>query len=224
MSVNQLKTWQKCRKKYLYDYVHQLHWPTDPSNFRLGRDIHKLLDYQSRGLDCRVLLQDLESDTKSCWETLMASPFPHFPVIANEWGFQLPVSSAYLIGRIDRIARHPDTGEIWIIDWKTGTGVPKFPESDWQTMVYSAAVIAAYQDLELPDLSPKDACFAYVEVKETVRDIVIPLDTRVYEHFIHQIETTVSEIQSASEYPLPESCPDHYCPYESICGIRVKSP
>lgn len=221
VSVNQLKTWDRCRRKYYLDYVNNLHWPTDQSNFRFGQDMHKLLDYHSRALDCSAVLAQAPADIQKAWALLMASPIVQQPVIASEWGFQIPVNVCgvqWLVGRIDRLAREGE--RLLVIDWKTGTAVPKVPETDWQTLVYLYAAYEARHEFGLEALTPADLEFVYVEVRDAIREIRVPYSEQRHEEVQALLEKTLREMIEAEEYPLPDTCPDKYCPYPAICGIR----
>ncbi len=224
-SVNQLKTWSRCKKKYFLDYVNKLHWPTDSKNFQLGQDVHKLLDYHSRQLDCTGIVASARQDVKSAWKLLMDDPIVHLPVLGNEWGFEVPMrDNHWLIGRVDRISKDGDN--ILVIDWKTGTAVPKNPEDDWQTRVYLYSVYEAQKDLKLKDfglqakLSPEAFRFVYVEVKDQIRSIPVLYTAERHEETRLLLDKTIGQIMNEIEYPLPETCPDKYCPYLNICGIN----
>ncbi len=221
ISVNQLKTWSRCRKKYFLDYVNNLHWPTDQSNFRFGQDVHKLLDYHSRDLDCAAILEHSPADVQEAWDLLMASAIPRQPVVASEWGFHVPMEANgrhWLVGRIDRLSM--EEGRLLVIDWKTGTAVPKTPETDWQTLVYLYAAFEARHEFGLDALVPEDLEFVYVEVRDTIREIRVPYSRKRHEEIRELLEKTIREMVGAEEYSLPGECPDKWCPYPAICGIR----
>ncbi len=224
-SVNQLKTWSRCRKKYFLDYVNQLHWPTDHQNFQLGQDVHKLLDYHARGLNCEAIIGNATSEVQSAWRLLMADPMVKLPILGSEWGFQVPLtldgsSNNWLVGRVDRIAQSDD--RVLVIDWKTGTAVPKNPENDWQTRVYLYAVYEARQDLGLNErMTPEQFQFIYVEVKDQIRSIPVFYTSLKHEETRQVLRQTVGQIIFETAYSLPETCPDRYCPYENICGINA---
>lgn len=139
-----LKSWSRCKRQFYYKTVKKLQWPADIQHFRLGRDVHKLLDYQARGLNCDLLLQHSLPDVQVSWRKLKDHRLVNLPVVANEWAFHVPIAvkkeqqAGWLTGRIDRVSR--DGNRILVIDWKTGTGVPRNPESDWQTMLYLFAL------------------------------------------------------------------------------------
>jgi hypothetical protein len=192
ISSDAFKSWSRCKRQFYYKHVKKLQWPADIQHFRLGRDVHKLLDYQARGLDCALLLENAPMDVRVSWQKLMSHPVAHLPIIANEWAFHVPMDADsgnssirdWLTGRIDRVARRGD--DVLVIDWKTGTGVPRNPEIDWQTRLYLYALLevaqtASADDLDLNKngvLQAEQLQFVYVEVKADnhtpVREVVLP--------------------------------------------------
>lgn len=231
ISSDAFKRWQKCRKRFYYQYVRGLQWPSDQSNFKLGRDVHKLLDYQARGLDCALLLAHAPENVRVSFEKLLAHPLTQLPVVANEWAFHVPVSlptgrTQWLTGRIDRIVR--DGQLVRIIDWKTGTGVPKQPAEDWQTMLYTYAVLEtagspSAQDLGLAGLQPEQIVFTYVEVKADpqtpVRLVEVPYGAQRHAEVGGLLQSVLAGMAAEEEYALPQTCPDRFCQYRPICGI-----
>lgn len=235
-AAHALKSWSRCKKQFYYQTICRLYWPSDPSGFRLGRDVHKLLDYQARemALDCTPLVENADADVQKAWQLLTGHPSTQWPVIASEWAFNVPVFSTegtvvcWLNGRMDRIAQMPEeieqereekTGRVVIIDWKTGTAAPKLPQEDWQTRLYLYALVEARMQLGLTDLTPEQVSFLYVEVKDTVRTLAVS-----YSQYDHQatkalLLATHQAISAETEYPLPDTCPDRFCPYRAICGI-----
>lgn len=217
-SVNQLKTWSKCRKKYEFDHVRKLQWPSNPKNFRLGKGVHQLLDYESRQLPMEPILMASDADIANTWRILHQSRWATLPIIASEWGFSLEISGNWLYGRIDRIVRDGDM--IHILDWKTGTGIPLNPEMDWQTQVYLYAVFEAQRDLGL-SIPAENLVFTYVQVKGMVlKEVPVAYDAMFHRQIAARLSETLGEIQSVKVYALPPVCPDRFCPYGKICGIQ----
>lgn len=227
ISSDAFKSWSRCRRQFYYKHVKRLNWPSDGQHFRLGRDVHKLLDYQARGLDCELLVATAPDDVRFSWQKLMAHPITRLPVLGNEWGFHIPVNGQWVVGRVDRIARDGDA--ILVIDWKTGTGVPRNAEADWQTILYLYALVETARtpsasDMNLADLAPENVRFVYVEVKpdETtpIREVPIAYDGQKHAQAGERIRQTVAAMQQEEDYGLPEKCPDRYCVYRTICGIQ----
>jgi hypothetical protein len=251
VSPNHLQTWGRCQRQFDYQYVQQLRWPTDQRNFALGKNVHKLLDYHARGMEVTPLLQTATPEVQRAWQLLMAHPISQAPVVASEWGFQIPVDytearaevapavitaagesapppanqpprRVWLTGRIDRIVRG-DNGQVWVLDWKTGTAVPKDPANHWQTIVYLLAVLAAKDDLGLPDLTAEQLVFVYVGVSDAVRLVQVPFDTLQLAQYQARLQQSLQQLLSATDFVLPSRCPDAHCPYGTICGINQVS-
>lgn len=221
-SVNQFKTWTKCQKKYYYDYVRKLRWPSDQSRFAFGKTIHKLFEYQARNLPFDALLQNADPAIQTAWQTLMEHPIPHFPILGSEWAFTVPVAGQWITGRIDRLAKQDEM--ILILDWKTGTSIPSLPEVDWQTVIYQYAVVEAHQQLGLSVLPPEHVRFVYLEIKGDIRELMIPYGPQKHQETRQRIEEVLGAVQQEKTYPLPPKCPDPFCPYLNICGISSAMP
>jgi hypothetical protein len=228
VSVNQLKTWHKCQRRYELHHLRQLQWPSDPSNFAYGQAVHTLMDYQARELDCAPLLSVASIQVQQAWQWLLADDTCHWPVIASEWGFTVPapnhplLKSAVLVGRMDRISRGPD-GAVVLIDWKTGTAVPKDPMNDWQTRVYLYALAEALCQLGLEDTPLEAIKFRYVAVKNGIRHTDVAYSEAFHEETRERLIETLVAMATATRYLLPEACPDRYCGYRNVCGIEQRS-
>jgi RecB family exonuclease len=219
VSADHFKRWERCQLQYKYRYLLRLQWPADQSNFELGKSVHKLLEFQSRGIDGSLVATQAREDIRKSWQLLMAHPITQLPVLANEWGFTVPLAeNTWLNGRIDRIARD-EAGRVLIIDWKTGTGVPRNPDAAWQTVIYCFAVMEAREELGLPDLTPEQIRFVYVEVRDAVRLIEIPYDSIRHETTRSRLLKTLNDIQTATDHRLPDRCPDKFCSFRPLCGI-----
>lgn len=235
-SVEAFKYWSRCRRQFYYKHVRRLQWPSDQQHFSLGKDVHKLLDYHARGLDCEPLLACADVKVQTIWRKLMAHPVAHLPVLASEWAFHAPVRLdlgrvEWLTGRMDRVARDGDT--VVIIDWKTGTGIPRNPEADWQTRLY---LYALAETINMPSagslnppvrpLPPESLRFLYLEARpdadSPVREIWIDYDSEKHDATQQVLIDMLSAIAEEEDYPLPENgvCPDRYCAYRTICGIE----
>jgi hypothetical protein len=258
ISSDALKSWSRCKRQFYYKHVKKLQWPSDIQHFSLGKDVHKLLDYQARGLDCNLLLGQAPLNVRISWQKLMADPVVHLPVVANEWAFHVPVAIQseeqmeqplalspelaaqqqptrrveWLTGRIDRVARDGD--KILVIDWKTGTGVPRNPDVDWQTRLYMYALVEVASSASATDLGlnvqgplqPEQVSFLYVEVKADphtpVRLVPLPYSTAQHQGTRQVLQSILGQMAIEEAYDLPENqvCPDKYCSYRSICGIE----
>jgi RecB family exonuclease len=166
----------------------------------------------------------------------MAHRTVHLPVLANEWAFHVPMQlegnqTEWLTGRIDRVARDGD--RVLVIDWKTGTGVPRNPETDWQTRLYLYALVEVAKTPSADDLGlnfkgplqPEQMQFVYIEVKADphtpIREVVLPYSVAKHEATRQVLQSILHQMNVEEEYALPENsnCPDRFCSYRTICGI-----
>ncbi|MEB3245889.1 MAG: PD-(D/E)XK nuclease family protein [Vampirovibrionales bacterium] len=282
LSVDALKTFGKCPKKYELQTLKRMRWPSDTRNFTVGRQVHKWLDYQAypslkSDLQSSGLFNTLSPDAKRGVLALAQyAPATSWPVLASEWGFNLKLTpdfdaapsqapvqalqaqdltamdSVFIRGRIDRLALMPlaarklreasqDTTQnetqgvtngVAIIDWKTGTAIPKSPETDWQTLVYALAVYQARAALGLPDLRPEAIRFLYVGIPVRAGAYAAPLQ-EVWVHFDTQklarahalVWAQVERIVAATrlqQFALPQRCPDKWCALRPVCGIEAQ--
>jgi hypothetical protein len=238
ISSDAFKSWSRCRRQFYYKHVKGMQWPTDIQHFQLGRDVHKLLDYQARGLDCDLLLTNAGEAVCHSWRKLREHPISQLPVLANEWAFHVPMTlghgqQEWLTGRIDRVARFEN--QILVIDWKTGTAVPKQPQADWQTRLYLYALVEVAPTPSAADLGfciegplrPEQVQFVYVEIKPDentpIRTVEIPYSAREHQKTGELIRTIIENMAIEEEYALPETCPDRFCQYRPICGIEAEN-
>jgi hypothetical protein len=232
ISADALKSWSRCRRQFVYKYVARLQWPSDVRHFSLGREVHKLLDYQSRGLPCDLLLESAEDNVRRSFEKLLAHRAAQWPILASEWEFNVPLKlsggkTEWLNGRIDRVSRDGD--KVWIIDWKTGMGAPRNASQAWQTRLYLFALLELAQspsaaDLGLAGLKAEDLGFLYVVVKadaSPVEEIPIPYSAAQHEATRQVLRNTLDTMSVEEDYLLPERCPDRYCLYRELCGMPL---
>ncbi|MFN8614976.1 MAG: PD-(D/E)XK nuclease family protein [Vampirovibrionales bacterium] len=226
LSVNHLKTWDKCQRRFELHSLRQLQWPSDPSNFVYGQSVHTLMDYQSRQLDCQPLLNSADAKIRQAWDWLIQEETSQWPVIASEWGFTVPAPNhpllkhVVLVGRIDRISQGPDDSVV-IVDWKTGTAIPKNPSTAWQTNVYLYAVYHSQKLLGLSGLTPEKLRFRYVSVNQGIKTVDIPYDDEAHTRVCQQLTHTLVNLVTATHYSLPPQCPDRFCAYQYVCGINA---
>lgn len=233
ISPDHLKNWSRCQKKFQYQYIDRLNWPTDQKNFGLGRDVHKLMDYNARGLDLTQMMDVAEPNVRNCTERLINSEWGQLPVVASEWAFHVPFYNiadrkkpVWLTGRVDRISRDGD--RLIIIDWKTGTAAPKNPDKDWQTIVYCYALSRCAGQLGFENIKPEQIEMHYVEVKpdgtaSQPRAVSVQYSSPRFQADELSIQSHLSSIVSATSFSLPAKCPDRYCPYDTVCGIKEAS-
>jgi PD-(D/E)XK nuclease superfamily len=232
VSADALKSWSRCKRQFAYKYVARLQWPSDVRHFSLGREVHKLLDYQSRNLSCEKLLTTADEKVRRSYQKLLQHRSTQWKILGSEWEFNIPLtlesgSIEWLNGRIDRIAQD-DAGKVWIIDWKTGMGAPRNPQEDWQTRLYLFALLESAQsisasDLGISGLTPEQLGFIYVIVKgdpySSVEEVALQYSAAQHEATRQVVKIVLETLRKEEVYMLPETCPDKYCLYRTLCGM-----
>ncbi|MEB3206236.1 MAG: PD-(D/E)XK nuclease family protein [Vampirovibrionales bacterium] len=248
LSVDGIKTFHKCARKYQLQTLRRMRWPADTRNFRLGQHVHKLMDYQAYanlGLPLNAVLPAATNAEKSAFERLeKESSVAGWPVLASEWGFNLRLSrqadwpasvgAVFIRGRMDRLVLQPETHHVVIVDWKTGTAIPKQPEHDFQTLIYALAVDEASEHLPVPKQSALEGAaprlaFVYVGVssnlQKPLQEIRIDFDAPRLHLARKEVLAEVSAMlkaMAADQFALPAYCPDRYCPFRTVCGIATQ--
>lgn len=247
LSAEQLKSWSRCQKQFQFKSIEKRQWPVDTRHFRLGKYIHKWLEYQAAGLDVTPFLS-AEEDPKllACWSRLQAHEVTQWPIVASEYPFHMPLEVPTLEGepplwchgRIDRIALRPATATqpetLVLLDWKTGTAVPKNPSSDWQYMLYTLAVEKLLLQENPPLRHPitqrrlsetLPICFIYVQVSPQLITLhELPWSSDISQRVQMTLQNTLQSLLThyhQNEFNLPPLCPDAHCAYRAICGITT---
>lgn len=224
LTLSHLQSWQRCQKQYYYKHHLGYQWPREEGRFVLGKAVHKLLEYQARGLATDHLLDKVDPPITSYTRLLSAHPLGQAPIVASEWAFHLPVAGAdgglvWWTGRVDRIVRFK-AGRIGILDWKTGTAIPKNPQAAWQTRLYLAAVWTLRDRLKLGIKTPDQLVFVYAGVKgPQVQCVEVPYALDHYTATLAELAVVSAELADPLAFALPVRCPDSFCPYGGICGI-----
>jgi hypothetical protein len=226
LSADSLKTWDTCVQQFEWKVLNHLHWPSDTRNFALGTRIHKLMDYQSRGMDVTPLLTQADAAVQATWALLQQHPAVQWPCVASEWGFEFPVETpdhppVWMTGRIDRVAWHQN--QLWIIDWKTGTAAPRAPEKAWQTGMYALAVWQAWRSLPpgpWQKSPPQAVNVTYVAVSPPeVRQLTVRLGPEEIAYWQTRLQTSLHAIMHSTSYQPQAPCPDKWCVYQPMCPV-----
>jgi PD-(D/E)XK nuclease superfamily len=225
LTLSHLQSWQRCQRQYQLKHGLGYQWPRNESRFVLGKAVHKLLEFQARGLALEPLLDTFPPEIAAFTRLLAAHGLGQAPVVANEWAFHLPMMTeagqrVWWTGRVDRIVRLSG-GRVGVLDWKTGTAIPKEAATAWQTRLYLAAVWELRHGLKLGLNEHAQLVFVYAGGKgQQVRCVEVPYGKAAHEATMAELATITAEIASATEFALPPACPDDFCPYRQICGIQ----
>ncbi|MEW5820855.1 MAG: PD-(D/E)XK nuclease family protein [Cyanobacteriota bacterium] len=210
---NSFKTYDRCKRKYYYEYVKKLHWPGIDSDYELGLSVHKLLDYQAKGFNVDIFLKSCRIDIKELWSYLYNSEIIKYPVIESEWAFNTKINSSnyWVQGRIDRLVKI-DKKKYAIIDFKTGQQLPSTKTEDWQSIVYLFCTVSA------KNFKPEEIEFWYYRVEKEPEIRIIKYDSDLHKLFESKISNKINEILSTNTWNISENCNKKYCPYTVLCS------
>lgn len=247
LTLEHFKTYTKCPLQFGYKFITHRAWPSDQTRYTLGRSIHKLFEFQARGLRVDACLPGCTSEAQAMWAKLQAIPYANpatCKILANEWAFWVPLTGAesgtvWITGRLDRVIAVPPElratvpalahTQVAIVDWKTGMGVPKNPASAWQTRLYLWALVEARARLGLAALPPEAFAFVYVGLRnasEPIEFVPIPYTAQAHAATTHEVQNLIATVSpylqgqgKPAALPTPTRCPDRYCAYKTICPV-----
>lgn len=210
---NQLKTFQQCKRRYYYEYVKRLNWPREASNYELGLSVHKLLDYEAKGLDTTIFLNSMKEDIRELWGHLQGSNIVKYPVVASEWAFNIKLKETdyWLEGRLDRIIKLPKEEKYIIVDFKTGQKIPNHTRGDWQATVY------LYATSEAMSIEPENLEFWYYRVDKEPEVRKISYNSEMHATYYKKIKDQIREIENATDWNADEKCQNKFCQYGDLC-------
>lgn len=210
---NHFKTFERCKRKYYYEYIKKLHWPSLESNFELGLSIHKLLDYQAKGLEVESLVKDSKEEIKTYWQYINNDTILGFPVIESEWGFSVCIekNQSWLEGRIDRLIKDNINEKYIILDFKTGQNIPKPLSTDWQLATYLLCVADAR------NIPPEQLAFWYYRVDEKPVLLKKEYSQQLHASYRSEIENMINKIKINNHWNTDPDCNNKYCQYEKLC-------
>lgn len=213
LTHNNFKTFESCKRKYYYEYVKKLHWPSQESNYELGLSVHKLADYQAKGLETERFLSDTKKDIKELWDYLQKSEIIKYPVVESEWAFNVRIdqSQYWLQGRIDRLVQDTKRNKFIIIDFKTGQKLPYEKNVDWQAITYLYCVSLA------KGIKPEDLEFWYYKVAEDAEYREIKYSNTIHKENEDKMIDIITQIQSTKIWIPNNDCIDKFCKYKELC-------
>lgn len=213
---DKFNTWEKCRKRYYFKYIKELRWVETENNYRLGKNVHALIDYYLRGLNIDHIVKNLDAETKKHWEALKNHPLIKNELIITEWAFNSRIGKTHywLNGRIDAVFYSKNN--YIIADWKTGQNIPENPESSFQSMLYLYSFFNARQDLKL-DLSWNDLMFMYVKTPDNENIEPIYYSEEKEQEYEKIFLQKISEIESETDFQRTVPCPVKNCQYKKLC-------
>lgn len=205
-SPNMLKTYQTCPKKFYYRYIENLSVPMVDTHFEKGKKIHALANYFLQGVNISRIETALSEEEKRVWEALLDNPFFQKDYLNSEYQLSCKISEFWVGGRLDAVVTSGD--DYFILDYKTGS-IPKFPEYDFQTMVYLLA-LDKFLNGNYSSLS-----FVYINLKDK-KNHVIQFTQSLKQEYEKRIIDVCVQINSDLVYSKNiSSC--MFCEYANIC-------
>ena len=182
-SPNMLKTFENCPVKYNLKFNEKITVPQNPALFEKGKKIHALANYYHRGADISKLETALTESEQEVWQQLKNNEYFSKKCLHSEYPITARLDDIWIFGRLDAIVfdcAGEGNASYWILDYKTGA-IPKNPEKDFQTMIYSLCV-----DLILPE--HKSLAFVYIDLKNNENKVIefTPKLKEIYEKTIKE--------------------------------------
>jgi RecB family exonuclease len=141
-----LATGEGCRRRFYLRYLRRLNWPpaadqaglAKEEGARRGRLFHHLVHQHALGLAVEAQVEASGDPVLAqWWANFLNSPPKGVPAgeAYAELELWVPLEGWWLTARFDRVVVGGD-GRLYIVDWKTGGGLPAAPLARWQTLVY----------------------------------------------------------------------------------------
>lgn len=206
-SVNMLKTYDTCIKKFDFKYNQKISMPQNPEFFEKGKKIHALANYYLRGANITKLETAFSNAEKEAWEKLKFNEFFSKKCLHSEYNITSKVGDYWVFGRLDALMKEED--DYFILDYKTGQ-IPQNPQHDFQTMVYlicADKIIKKYNSLKFVYIDLKNNKNHVIEFSNSQRDI--------FENAIISKCEAITETKNFDENLSSNKC--KYCEYKKIC-------
>lgn len=216
---NQFDVWEKCRKQYYYKYVKKLILPEQESNYKLGREVHALINYYLKGFNIEHLLKHADEDVIKLWNTIKDHNLLKNKIIATEWSFNSRIkdSNYWLNGRIDAVFYDKAKNNCILVDWKTGQNIPENPEYNYQCMIYLYSFFKGHKDFGL-NLNQNEMIFQFVKISDSIDIISIPYSGEKQEEYEKIFLEKIMEIESEKEFDKINPCKTKFCQYKRFCN------
>jgi len=211
-----LKAYIECPSKYNLIYNEKIQIPTDDCYFKIGNEIHSLINYFYKGFDISKMTDLVYSDKylylKDLWDNFLN--IRPDKLIKSEYSFNAKIGDNYLLtGRIDGLYK---TGKSFVItDWKTGTDKLDI-NNDMQTMVYlyslyillkTSKKITKYDDLSIE--------YYFLKTK-TIKKVTLNKD--LFQKTEKTIISLLNKILSEKKYLKAFSADCKNCNYKNFCN------
>lgn len=234
LSASSIGTYEKCPKKYHYQYIEKPPVPEqDWSHLEFGKCAHRVLELFHKDLcenvrnpseypdvmklsfkdaikefDMDILKPEmpaLKLVLQSYLDKINKAGLPQ--VIANELNFDFKIGEYTVRGFIDRIDKIAD-GHYKVVDYKTNKN-PKYL-SNFQLLLYALAIKEIY-----PDANKIDG--AYVLLKHDCDTLEFEFSEKDYQETIDKVIRVGLSIDTSTEWEKRPSILCNWCDYQSLC-------
>lgn len=208
-TINMLKTFDECPKKYEYAYVKKIRIPENSKKTLTGNKLHSLINFHLKKQDIAKLLPLLDEKERLLWENFEKLTLPQY--IDSEYSFHVKFSDFWLTGRIDAIFKTERA--ILIADWKTSDYILNEKEQ-FQTMFYLYSIYNIYKSKGLIN-EYRQVSMTYYILSDSL-EIKVELSEGLYNEFCEKMNHIIEKINIALFEESPgESC--RYCNYRTLC-------
>lgn len=178
-SHSSLKMFQRCPKKFEYNYIHRLSPIDTPLHLERGRELHELLasfyadDEAFHDIYLGATPENMEIFERYTdkWEEADEA----WEIIATEEELEMIIGAHTLVFIPDMVVRI--NGELWVVDHKTTANIPDewdpYNMSDFQHLLYLAGVEQVYGE------KPAGFIFNYIRTKAPTQPTLIKDGSRI---------------------------------------------
>jgi hypothetical protein len=233
-SQSSLQDYADCARRFQLRYIDQLSWPaieTEPllqseQHQQEGKLFHRLIQQYFLGLPADKLAEHANTtNLERWWKNFISwsknlSAHPDSDMVRPESTLSMPVGNHRLLAKYDLLIMADNHARIY--DWKTNAKRPReeWLAARWQTRVYRSLLVQAGSHLNAGQpLIPEQIEMVYWFAEFPAEPAIFKYDAKQYKRDWSAIQNVLTEIGSATEFPLVEdekTC--RFCTYRSYCN------
>lgn len=208
-TVNMLKTFEECPKKYEFIYIKNMNLPENYKNTESGNNIHNLINFYLKQQPVQKQENLLNTAEKELWKNFLNLNLSN--CVKSEYSFFFKAEGIWLNGRIDALFEY-NSGYM-IADWKTGNFRHNEKEQ-FQTYFYLYSLYNILKSKKKIN-SYSDLCMKYFILRNGT-EILVNLDDKLYNQIDEKLKIILGKIKKAMFLVnTNEHC--KCCPFEKFC-------